>query len=89
MLVKWKPLKGVDRGGTLFDLHFGRLTLAAKFELKLKSLAIVFERDCECLNKGNISEDHKEKTNTRDVKSVDNTAYGSCLVEKRKGEVRF
>lgn len=47
MLVKWKLLKGVERAGTLFDLHFGRLTLAAKFELKLKSLAIVLERDCE------------------------------------------
>lgn len=57
--------------------------------MKVESLAIVQVRDSECLNKGNIGEGGMEKTNTSDIKEVDNIACGSWLVAKREGKERF
>ena len=37
----------------------------------------------------NISGSNKEKTNTRDIKEVDNLAEGKWLVEEREGQERF
>lgn len=55
--------------------------------MKVESLIIVQVRD-ECLNEGNISEDGKEKTNTRNAKKVNIIVYSNWLVVE-EGKERF